>query len=155
MDQSLWGEVSSLSTLINDLETRYPSLKTTLGDNQTGEHLREIDIPDVPEYFKLGKLISVDDDEQKEIRIEVEAESLPTVQCGDGCAVNSLAAEITENAYGIPSPFARCHAHIAHGKFKLFILRINYVNNTLRRAMLFTLIAMANWVFQIYMCPFV
>ena len=84
-----------------------------------GDHLplSSEEIPPLPpNYFKLGKIIHVDNDEMV---IEIElAENLPVANTGDGVSVNVKAARILLQLYSFNSPDFRCSTHIAGGTVK-------------------------------------
>ena len=57
----------------------------------------------VPEpYFKLGKLLSIDRDEHV-INIKID-KRLPVANTGDGVSVNTKAAEVLHDYYGMNTP---------------------------------------------------
>ena len=69
-----------------------------------------------PKYFKLGKLKTLDVENQT---IEIEASpNIPVGNCGDGVAVNTKAARIMCSLYGILSPAFRCASHSSDGTLK-------------------------------------
>ena len=58
--------------------------------------------PIPPNYFKLGSLATVD---EEEMVITIKAvESLPVGNIGDGVAVNVKAARVLRDLYGVESP---------------------------------------------------
>lgn len=69
---------------------------------------------DIPVYFKLGKLQSV---QSKEIHIEM-SDRLPIANCGDGVGVNVKASRVGSQLYGLPTPALRCAAHSVDGCWK-------------------------------------
>ena len=70
--------------------------------------------PMPPKYFKLGKLKTLDVENQT-----IEIEASPNLgNCGDGVAVNTKAARIMCSLYGILSPAFRCASHSSDGTLK-------------------------------------
>ena len=79
--------------------------------------LEDEEIPSaVPDYFKLGPILTVDPDD-KIIEIQL-SENLPVANAGDGVSVNIKAARVLLQLYGFNSPDFRCAAHIASGSSK-------------------------------------
>ena len=67
-------------------------------------------------YFRLGKLKKVDI-EEKTIIIEA-SNKIPVGNCGDVVAVNTKAARIMCDLYGIPTPSYQCAAQSSEGTLK-------------------------------------
>ena len=73
-------------------------------------------LPKPPTYFKIGTLSSVDETD-KIINIDVSIK-IPVGNSGDGVAVNTKAARVLRDIYGLLTPDYRCAAHISSGTIK-------------------------------------
>ena len=84
----------------------------------------------IPPYFKIAKVQAIDAKE-KEIKLIIDPSVIPTLQCGDGCAVNKKGAAEVEKLIGLPSPFSRCASHISHGEstFTLHFVKASSISN--------------------------
>ena len=65
-------------------------------------------VVDPPTYFKLGKLISLNE-EDKQIHIQID-QNMPIANCGDGVSVNEKAARILSDLYGLDTPGKNLHS---------------------------------------------
>ena len=103
--------INGIPEMSNSNPTEFITVSSKLAD------LKPDKIWPIPsKYFKLGKLKNLDVENQT---IEIEASpNLPVGNCGDGVAVNTKAARITCNLYGILSPAFRCASHSSDGTLK-------------------------------------
>ena len=114
-----YGLASHLIDEIGDiLEVQGSAFETVV--SEVSKYVKDKIFPIPPNYFKLGKLKKVDIQE-KTIIIEASNE-IPVGNCGDGVAVNTKAARIMCDLYGIPTPSYRFAAHSSDGTLKRLAL---------------------------------
>ena len=116
------GGVTGMDTdhaIINNI-CDYIKLDTKCAFHEIKAYLeeRQMDsiLPIPPDYFKLGKLLEVLEEEE-EIHITLDY-NMPFSNAGDGVAVNVKGARGLRDLYGIDSPDYRCAAHSADGTLK-------------------------------------
>ena len=107
--------------LVENLFTQIASFMniTNNASEKINHYLPETGIdfrPSTPTYFKLGtiKRVIVED---KEIHLSL-SKTLLVGNCGDGVSVNTKAATVIKEFYGIKSSSFRCAAHAANGSLK-------------------------------------
>ena len=103
--------INGISEMSNSNPTAFITVSSKLADLKPDKIW-----PMPPKYFKLGKLKTLDVENQT---IEIEASpNLPIGNCGDGVAVNTKAARIMCSLYGILSHAFRCASHSSDGTLK-------------------------------------
>ena len=110
-----YGLASHLIDEIGDkLEVQRSAFQTVV--SEVSKYVKDKTFLIPPNYFYLGKLKKVDI-EGKTIIIE-GSNKIPVGNCGDWVAVNTKAARIMCDLYGIPTPSYRCAAHSCDGTLK-------------------------------------